>query len=238
MKDESVLNISVAVARAWFWRRFFGRINVADKPAATRGSIVLLRLSATKCPERNPERHKRVKRQNFWRVSALWSPAAAAGNTGASPPERTGHNSTFISQKLTLRVATKPSSSTSSPSDRSASSWHADQTHTEAPPPSHFYLQPLPPGVQRYSEAEFSWRKAEKEEEEKKEKRVYVRTKSTKTRNLRNGSMNHITLPLKRFLSTPPDIPTQRARIQAHAAKPKITVCVNKSILKLHYINL
>lgn len=114
MKDESVLNISVAVARAWFWRRFFGRINVADKPAATRGSIVLLRLSATKCPERNPERHKRVKRQNFWRVSALWSPAAAAGNTGASPPERTGHNSTFISQKLTLRVATKPSSSTSS----------------------------------------------------------------------------------------------------------------------------
>lgn len=129
MKDESVLNISVAVARAWFWRRFFGRVNVADKPAATRGSIVLLRLSATKCPER----HKRVKRQNFSRVSALWSPAAAAGNTGASPPERTGHNSTFISQKLTLRVATKPSSSTSSPSDRSASSWHADQTHTEAP---------------------------------------------------------------------------------------------------------
>lgn len=48
MKDESVLNISVAVARAWFWRRFFGRINVADKPAATRGSIVLLRLSAPK----------------------------------------------------------------------------------------------------------------------------------------------------------------------------------------------
>lgn len=203
MKDESVLNISVVVARALFWRRFFGRINVADKPAATRGSIVLLRLSATKCPERNPERHKRVKRQNFWRVSALWSPAAAAGNTGASPPERTGHNSTFISQKLTLRVATKPSSSTSSPSDRSASSWHADQTHTEAPPPSHFYLQPLPPGVQRYSEAEFSWRKAEKEEEEKKEKRVYVRTKSTKTRNLRNGSMNSSPSPWSGFCPLP-----------------------------------
>lgn len=229
MKDESVLNISVAVARALFWRRFFGRINVADKPAATEARLFCWDYPPRNAPKET-QKDTNAWKENFWRVSALWSPAAAAGNTGASPPERTGHNSAFISQKLTLRVATKPSSSTSSPSDRSASSWHADQTHTEAPPPSHFYLQPLTPGVQRYSEAEFSWRKAEKEEEEKKEKRVYVKTKSTKTRNLRNGSMNHITLPLKRFLSTPPDIPTQRARIQAHAAKPKITVFVNKSI--------
>lgn len=162
MKDELVLNIIVAVARDWFRRRFFGRINVADKPAATRGSIVLLGLSATKCPERNPERHKRVKRQNFWRVSALWSPAAAAGYTGASPPERTGHNSTFISQKLTLRVATKPSSSTSSPSDRSASSWHADQTHTEAPRRHTFTCSRYPQvcsGIPRRSLAEERRRK-------------------------------------------------------------------------------